>query len=157
MATCRMALDRRRRPVSIVPLKQWEERMKSILAGAGMVLLASYGPALAGSWTCGQGCDPATLKGVSWTISAKCVDTPEPELRFNTSKAYNQSAEDVNKWIAKKQEYFKCVAEEVNADFTATSENMQNAARASLETPQKAFSDRVEQISKDLDEAVKKL
>ena len=131
--------------------------MKSVTAGATALALLSAGPALAGTWACGPGCDIGTMKGVTWTPGNKCPDAQEPEIKTSTAKAYNASAEEVNKWIAKKQEYIKCLSEELNTDFQSSTANMQDGARGSFDTLQKSFSARVEEISKELDDAVKKL
>ena len=131
--------------------------MKSVIACSLSLTLVMAGPALAGTWSCGQGCDIASLKGISWTPGTKCQDANEPEIKTSSPKAYNESADLTNKWIAKKQEYLKCLSEELNGDFQTAQNNMQESARSNFEGIQKAFADRVEQISKQLDEAAKKL
>lgn len=131
--------------------------MRSLIACSAALAIAVAGPAFAGTWSCGQGCDIATLKGITWTPGNKCQDAPEPEIKTSSAKVYNESADAVNKWIAKKQEYLKCISEELNADFTAAQNSMQESARTNFDSIQHAFSDRVEAISKQLDEAAKKL
>jgi len=131
--------------------------MRSLIACSAALALAVAGPAIAGTWSCSQGCDMATFKGITWTPGTKCTDAAEPEIKTSNPKVYNESADATNKWIAKKQEYLKCVSEELNSDFQTAQNNMQDSARTNFDAIQHGFADRVEAISKQLDEAAKKM
>jgi hypothetical protein len=113
--------------------------------------------AQAGSWICAEGCDPATLKGIKWVPGAKCTAPVAPEINVKSPKAYNDAAAATNNFINSGNGYFTCMNDELNGDFGAAQQSMNETAKLFFDKAQADFKVTVDKLSAQLDESLKKL
>jgi len=130
---------------------------RSALFLASALLLSGMVPASAGTWVCGEGCDPATFKGVKWIGGDKCAKPKPPVLNVKTPKGYNDSVNATNEFTNAGNAFLSCMNEEVQADFSAAQQNLLDSAKASFEVPQTEFKAVHEGLAQQLDEGIKKL
>ncbi len=126
----------------------------ALVSAQSVTLIAS---AQAGTWVCAEDCDPATLKGIKWTPGPKCTAPVEPTIEVKTPKAYNDAAAATNNFINGGNGYFTCMNDELNADFGAAQQAMNETAKIYFDKAQADFKTTVDKLSAKLDEALKKL